>query len=119
MAKRRSLKKKGEGRISQCALSAGMALIMLLISSNWIEAQENADPTCPVKKLNGIEAQEMMVKGVLMHTELEKQDANGHTKYTFVYTVRADWNIWICIQGVDVKGRQPGNITLSCTACDY
>ena len=94
-------------------------LLLPLISLVPVEAEEINSPNCPLKKLNGIAAQEMMVKGVIMHTELEKQDQTTHMKYTFVHTVRADWTIWICIQGVTVKDGQPDNIRLSCTACDY
>ena len=94
-------------------------LLLLLISLAPVEAEEINSPHCPLKKLNGIAAQEMMVKGVIMHTELEKQDKTTHMEYTFVHTVRADWTIWICIQGVTVKDGQPDDVRLSCTACDY
>jgi len=83
------------------------------------KAQDVADPSCPLKKLNGIAAQGMMVKGVIMQTELEKEEDNAYAKYTFIHTVRADWRIWICIQGVEVKNGQPDKLTLACTACDY
>lgn len=119
MAKPRPLKEKQGDKFSLWIRCTGMIFAVFLISVNWAVAQETAEPNCPVKKLNGIAAQEMMVKGVLMHTELEKVAIEDYTKYTFVHTVRADWNIWVCIQGVEVRDEQPENITLSCTACDY
>ena len=94
-------------------------LLLPLISLVPVEAEEINSPNCPLKKLNGAAAQEMMVKGVIMYTELEKQNKTTHMEYTFVHTVRADWTIWICIQGVTVKDGQPDDVRLSCTACDY
>ena len=98
----------------------GVALLVFpLISLVPVLAEEINSPNCPLKKLNGSAAQEMMVKGVIMHTELEKHEKTTHIEYTFVHTVRADWTIWICIQGANVKDGQPDDLRLSCTACDY
>ena len=98
----------------------GAAVLLLHLSPlSALKAQELNDLFCPQKKLNGVAAQEMMVKGVIMHTELEKVEKDKYTKYTFIHTVRADWTIWICIQGVEVRNGQPDKLALACTACDY
>ena len=103
----------------QLTVHGALLILFPLISLAPVEAEETDSPNCPLKKLNGIAAQEMMVKGVIMHTELEKQEQATHIEYTFVHTVRADWTIWVCIHGVDVRDGQPDNLRLSCTACDY
>ena len=96
-----------------------LTLLLCFSFLSSLKAQEITTSSCPLKKLNGIAAQEMMVKGVIMQTELEKQENDAYAKYTFIHTVRADWTIWICIQGVEVKNDQPDKLTLACTACDY
>ena len=99
-------------------LIRAIAMLLLLISFSAY-AQDSSDGQCRLTTLEGADAQEMMVKGVIMHTELEKQEQATHMEYTFVHTVRADWTIWVCIHGVDVRDGQPDNLRLSCTACDY
>ncbi len=101
------------------ALRAAASVVLSLIALATPMANESSILTCPQKHLAGEPAQEMMVKGVIMHTQLRNQEKEAHTEYTFIHTVRADWTIWICIQIVDVGNGRPDNLRLSCTACDY
>jgi hypothetical protein len=65
----------------------GATLLLLpLIFLVPVEGEEINSPNYPLKKLNGIAAQEMTVKGVTMHTELEKQEKTTHMEYIFVHT---------------------------------
>ena len=101
-------------------ISFGAVILLLhLFTLNTLNAEELNDHTCPQKKLSGVGAQEMMVKGVIMQSELEKVKTDTYDQYTFIHTVRADWTIWICIQSVEVKNGEPDKLTLACTACDY
>ncbi|MBT06664.1 MAG: hypothetical protein CMM32_07090 [Rhodospirillaceae bacterium] len=103
----------------KAATQAIASAILSLIALATPMADETGPLTCPQKYLSGEAAQEMMVKGVIMHTQLRNQENEDHTKYTFIHTVRADWTIWICIQTVDVSNGTPDNLRISCTACDY
>ena len=105
--------------MKKLALPGIASLFLSLLAPAAAIADEINILTCPQKHLGGEAAQEMMVKGVIMHTQLESKETEGYTKYTFVHTVRADWTIWICIQAVDVDNGKPDNLRLSCTACDY
>ena len=101
------------------AISEVASIFLFLIVLATARADETDNLTCPQKHLGGEAAQEMMVKGVIMHTQLQSEEKESYTEYTFVHTVRADWTIWICIQAVGVANGKPDNLRLSCTACDY
>ena len=97
------------------------AAIMILIVSLPANAQNFPEKQCPLKTLAGIEAQELMVKGVIMHTEFEKKSTGTLDQHeiSLVHTLRADWAIWICIQSLIVHQENPQSLTLLCTRCEY
>ena len=101
------------------AIGGAASIFLFLVVLATARADETDNLTCPQKPLAGEAAQEMMVKGVIMHTKLQSEKKELHTEHTFVHTVRADWTIWICIQVVDASNGKPDNLRLSCTACDY
>ena len=105
--------------VKELAIHSAAAVFLSLIALAAAVAEETNPLTCPQKHLAGEAAQEMMVKGVIMHTQLESKANEVYTEYTFVHTVRADWTIWICVQAVDARNGKPDNLRLSCTACDY
>ena len=105
--------------IKEFAVRGAIFFFLSLIALTTAMADEINTLTCPQKYLAGEAAQEMMVKGVIMHTKLQSEEKELHTEHTFVHTVRADWTIWICIQVVDASNGKPDNLRLSCTACDY
>ena len=93
-------------------------LLLILLPAN---AQSSSERQCRLRTLEGIEAQEMMVKGVIMHTEFREdpKDTAGQNEITFIHTLRADWTIWICIQSLLVHEGNPRSLQLVCTGCDY
>ena len=95
-----------------------MLLLLILLPAN---AQSSSERQCRLKTLEGIDAQEMMVKGVIMHTEFQEdpKDTAGQNEITFIHTLRADWTIWICIQSLLVHEGNPRALQLVCTGCDY
>lgn len=95
--------------------------IMILIVSLPANAQSFSDKQCPLKTLEGIEAQELMVKGVIMHTEFEKKSTGAldQNEISLVHTLRADWAIWICIQSLIIHQGDPQSLALICTRCEY
>ena len=98
-----------------------MVAILMLTMSLPASAQNSSEKECPLKTVEGVEAQELMVKGVIMHTEFEKKttDTPEQNEISFVYTLRADWAIWICIQSLIVRQENPHSLTLVCTRCEY
>ena len=76
--------------------AVAMLLLLILLPAN---AQSSSERQCRLKTLEGIDAQEMMVKGIIMHTEFQEdpKDTAGQNEITFIHTLRADWTIWICI----------------------
>tara|TARA_B100000686_G_scaffold320866_1_gene372972 strand:- start:412 stop:822 length:411 start_codon:yes stop_codon:yes gene_type:complete len=105
--------------IKEYAVRGTIFFFLSIIALTTPMADEINTLTCPQKYLAGEAAQEMMVKGVIMHTTLQSEEKELHTEHTFVHTVRADWTIWICIQVVDANNGKPNNLRLSCTACEY
>tara|TARA_B100000315_G_C14431557_1_gene520369 strand:+ start:609 stop:920 length:312 start_codon:yes stop_codon:yes gene_type:complete len=97
-----------------------MAMLLLLISFPAY-AQDSADGQCRLTTLQGADAQEMMVKGVRLHTEFQKdpKDSDGTEKITIVHSIRADWKIWVCVQSLIRRGESPQSLHLVCTGCDY
>ena len=98
--------------------AVAMLLLMILLPAN---AQSSSERQCRLRTLEGIDAQEMMVKGVIMHTEFREdpKDTAGQNEITFIHTLRADWAIWICIQSLLVYEGNPRSLQLVCTGCDY
>ena len=98
--------------------TVAMLLLMILLPAN---AQSSSERQCRLRTLEGIDAQEMMVKGVIMHTEFQEdpKDTAGQNEITFIHTLRADWTIWICIQSLLVHEGNPRSLQLVCTGCDY
>tara|TARA_B100000586_G_C20064483_1_gene407822 strand:+ start:302 stop:577 length:276 start_codon:yes stop_codon:yes gene_type:complete len=84
-------------------------------------AQSFPEKQCPMKTLEGVAAQELMVKGVIMHTEFEKKPTGtlDHNKISLIHTLRADWAIWICIQSLIIHQENPQSLALICTRCEY
>ena len=97
------------------------AVIFIFLASFPAYAAPLVERQCSIKTLEGIEAQEMMVKGVIMHTEFEgtTNEALGSRKISFVHTLRADWTIWICLQALSLSEGSPQSLELVCTGCDY
>ena len=95
--------------------------IMMLIMSLPANAQTPSGKQCPLKILEGVEAQDLMVKGVIMHTEFEKISTGtlDQNEISLIHTLRADWAIWICIQSLIVQQENPRSLTLICTRCEY
>ena len=60
-------------------LIKAMTILLLLIFLP-ATAQSSSERQCRLKTLEGIDAQEMMVKGVIMHTEFQK-DPKDSEKY--------------------------------------
>ena len=98
--------------------AVAMLLLLILLPAN---AQSSSERQCRLKTLEGIDAQEMMVKGVIMHTEFQEdpKDTAGQNEITFIHTLRADWTIWICIQSLLVHQGNPQSLEFVCTGCDY
>ena len=98
--------------------AVAMLLLLILLPAN---AQSSSERQCRLKTLEGIDAQEMMVKGVIMHTEFQEdpKDTADQNEITFIHTLRADWTIWICIQSLLVHEGNPRSLQLVCTGCDY
>ena len=98
--------------------AVAMLLLMILLPAN---AQSSSERQCRLRTLEGIDAQEMMGKGVIMHTEFQEdpKDTAGQNEITFIHTLRADWTIWICIQSLLVHEGNPRSLQLVCTGCDY
>ena len=97
-----------------------MAMLLLLISFPAY-AQDSADGQCRLTTLQGADAQEMMVKGVIMHSEFEgtTSEVSGGRKISFIHTLRADWTIWICLQTLSLSEGSPQSLELVCTGCNY
>ena len=97
-----------------------MAMLLLLISFPAY-AQDSSDGQCRLKTLEGADAQEMMVKGVIMHSEFEgtTNEVSGGRKISFIHTLRADWTIWICLQTLSLSEGNPQSLELVCTGCNY
>ena len=97
------------------------AVIFVLLASFPAYAAPLEERQCSPKTLEGVEAQEMMVKGVIMHSEFEgpTNEVSGNRKISFIHTLRADWTIWICLQALSLSGGSPQSLELVCTGCNY
>ena len=98
-----------------------LAVILAFLASFPAYAEPLLERQCSIKTLEGIEAQEMMVKGVIMHSEFEgtTNEVSGGRKISFIHTLRADWTIWICLQTLTLSGGSPQSLELVCTGCSY
>ena len=99
-----------------------MTLILtVLLISFPATLEANGLKECPLRTLKGVEAQEMIVKGVIMHSEFEGviTEPSGYKKISFIHTVRADWTIWICLQALVMFDDKPQSLELLCTGCNY
>ena len=97
------------------------AVIFAFLPSFPAYAEPLVDRQCSIRTLEGIEAQEMMVKGVIMHSEFEgtTNEVSGGRKISFIHTLRADWTIWICLQTLSLSEGSPPSLELVCPGCNY